>query len=76
VDETERARRLSLLYDPYHAAVDAMLKGAVRAAPPAAPPVLVVSVHSFTPLYEGSPRAVEVGVLFNETDTLAVPVRG
>jgi len=33
---------------------------------------LALSVHSFTPLYEGQRRVVEVGVLFDREEALAV----
>ncbi|MCB9662620.1 MAG: N-formylglutamate amidohydrolase [Alphaproteobacteria bacterium] len=60
LDAAERAQRIERFYTPYHAACDA----AVAQAPGAA----VLGLHSYTPLYEGAPRAVEVGVLF-EDDT-------
>ena len=59
----ERARRLERLWRPYHAAVDA----AVRASN--AP--LVLAIHTFTPLYEGEARQLEVGVLFDREEDLA-----
>jgi len=34
-------------------------------------PLYVFSVHSFTPLYEGQPRSLEVGTLVNYSDELA-----
>jgi len=34
-------------------------------------PLYIFSVHSFTPLYEGQPRSLEVGVLVNYSDDLA-----
>lgn len=60
--DAERERRLARYYRPYHAALDANL-GAHDAG-------VVFSVHSFTPLYEGSPRAMELGVLFDLEDEL------
>jgi predicted N-formylglutamate amidohydrolase len=66
LDEAEKARRLAGYHRPFHNAVDATLR-AVDA------PVLL-SVHSFTPLYQGEKRDVELGVLFNhdEADALAL----
>lgn len=60
-DREERVRRF---YEPYHAAVDAMLV-ACRAP-------LVFAVHSFTHEYEGQPRAMELGVLFDREDGLGL----
>ena len=52
----DRAARTSEIYDVFHAAVDAVLDGF------AAPPVLV-TVHSFTPVWHGAPRPTEIGLL-------------
>lgn len=60
----ERPRRMRGLYHPYHEALDALV---------AAHPVPVLAVHSFTPVYEGgAPREMEIGVLFDEDEDLAV----
>jgi len=67
VTAEESQRRLTLLYDPFHAAADAMLREY--------PSDLVFSVHSFTDLYEGQKRQVEIGILYNDDDAVAVPVR-
>jgi predicted N-formylglutamate amidohydrolase len=31
---------------------------------------MLFAVHSFTPMYEGQPRAMELGVLFNREPAL------
>lgn len=59
----ERARRTKAIYTPFVAAVDA----AIEAARPAA----LVTIHSFTPVYFGAPRAVEIGVLYDADARLA-----
>lgn len=64
----DRAGRVSRWHAPYHAAVDELC--ARRKA--AGGPVLVFSVHSFTPDYMGSLRSVEMGVLFDDHEDLAV----
>ncbi len=63
LSDGERERRLREYHRPYHAAVDRMLSEH--------PGRLVFSVHTFTPVYHGEPREVEVGVLFDEEDDLA-----
>lgn len=63
LDAEERERRLSQLYRPYHTAV-----AGVAAASKAE---WMLSVHSFTPLYEGQPRAMELGVLFDTEEDAA-----
>eukprot|EP01102_Stenamoeba_stenopodia_P014860 TRINITY_DN4997_c0_g1_i1.p1 TRINITY_DN4997_c0_g1~~TRINITY_DN4997_c0_g1_i1.p1 ORF type:complete len:320 (+),score=58.94 TRINITY_DN4997_c0_g1_i1:55-1014(+) len=68
IDANEREKRLERCYRPFHSAIDQVIE---RDAPNIN---VVLSLHSFTPLYEGKKRQVEVGVLFNEDDTLAKPV--
>ncbi len=63
VSDEERELRLSRYYRPFHAAVDDEI---ARVHSP-----VLLSVHTFTPLYEGSPRTVQVGVLFNREVELA-----
>jgi predicted N-formylglutamate amidohydrolase len=56
-------RRIDGYYEPYHRALGAMVE--------AFPGVHMLSLHSFTPEYEGQPRQVEVGVLFDEDEAWA-----
>jgi predicted N-formylglutamate amidohydrolase len=62
VDAASLERRLAL-WRAYHDALDRLFLESV--AP------LALSVHSFTPVYEGSVREVEVGVLFDREEELA-----
>lgn len=64
LDEAERERRIARFHRPYHAAVD---RAAVRW-----PGTLIFSVHTFTPVYEGQRRDVEVAVLFDHDDDLGI----
>jgi len=68
VDEAERELRLRRLYTPFHRAVDHVLD--------AEPFALVLSIHTFTPVYEGIRREMELGVIFDEDQGLAVEVAG
>lgn len=63
LDEDERKRRVERLYRPYHEAIDREL---ARTATP-----ILLAIHTFTPLYEGARRTVEVGVLFDSERELA-----
>ncbi len=63
LDALERERRLEA-WHAYHDAAHALLDGTV--AP------IALAVHSFTPTYEGTRRSVELGVLFDEEEALAV----
>lgn len=60
-DVDERRRRARRYFEPFHDAVD----GAIRARTALATPVHLCSIHSFTPLYLGRRRPMEVGVLFD-----------
>ena len=55
--EDERRRRLRDYYQPYHQRIDTCLEALPRA--------VILSVHTFTPVYEGHTRSCEIGVLFN-----------
>lgn len=62
-----REKRINGLYQPFHAAVSALLDR--RAA--AGLPTVVVTVHTFTPVYFGASRSVEIGILHDEDTRLA-----
>lgn len=57
LDGSDRERRIREFYEPYHAAIDAVLA--------ARPGVFLLSVHSFTPALHGRERRFDVGVLFD-----------
>ncbi len=56
----DRKHRIETYYTPYHAAVDETL--AYVSAP------TLLSIHTFTPNYEGQLRQVELGVLFDRDE--------
>lgn len=62
--DEERARRLSAYHRPFHEAVDAALAQSSAK--------VLLSIHTFTPLYEGNARTMEIGVLFDQEEALAV----
>ncbi len=68
----ERAERRRVVFDPYHARIEAELSR--RAA--TGQPTVVVAMHSFTPSYKGSERRWEAGVLYNRDSRLALRLRG
>ncbi|MFT5358916.1 MAG: putative N-formylglutamate amidohydrolase [Polyangiales bacterium] len=59
--DEEKDRRIRELYRPYHGAVDALMRGSGA--------TVAFSVHTFTPLYEGKTRDIEVGILFDEAES-------
>ena len=62
-----RLARAREIYRPFHDGVSAVLDR--RAA--GGQQSLVVSIHSFTPVYKGKPRSVELGILHGRDTTLS-----
>ncbi|MBO4168599.1 N-formylglutamate amidohydrolase [Cereibacter azotoformans] len=63
----ERAARTAAVYAPFHADLRAEI---VRRIAQGSAPVLV-TIHSFTPLWHGLPRRVEFGIIHDRDDRLA-----
>lgn len=61
IEEGEVQRRVATYYEPYHQAIDEMIRTRLNVNAN----FLVFSVHSFTPNYMGQQRDVEVGVLYD-----------
>jgi predicted N-formylglutamate amidohydrolase len=66
----EIASRIARYYEPYHWAIEHAIEAAVAAGKP---PV-IVSVHSFTQAWKGTPRPWSVGVLWDKDPRLALPL--
>jgi predicted N-formylglutamate amidohydrolase len=63
VHEQDRVARIEQYYAPYHRAIDEEVE---RVSPR-----LILSLHSFTPVYEGgAPREVQIGVLWDVDEAL------
>ncbi|WP_262028647.1 N-formylglutamate amidohydrolase [Microvirga sp. Mcv34] len=70
VDEAEVQRRIARFYDPYdHAIADAIHRAMAAGHPP-----VVVTVHSFTPIWRGWARPWHVGILWDADDRFARPL--
>ena len=69
-DDSEIARRLERYWRPYRDAVEA----AARAMLASGTPPAVVCVHSFTPVWRGTPRPWKIGLLYDADDRLARPL--
>lgn len=67
ISAAERARRTQAIYLPFHD--DLHVEIARRMALGLAP--VIVTIHSFTPVYFGKPRAVEFGIIHDADDRLA-----
>lgn len=61
VSPEERARRITTYFEPYHAAVDEEVQ---RRVLDSAGDVVLLSVHSFTPVWNHRVRPMDVGVLY------------
>ena len=66
-DAKEIASRVERFHAPYHAAIAREIAEA-RAVP------ILVSMHSFTPIWKGAKRPWGVGVLWDKDDRLAKPL--
>lgn len=64
LSDAQKQARVQGLYKPFHAAVADAL--AARGAG-----AVLVTIHSFTPVYFGQPRAVELGILHDQDSRLA-----
>lgn len=62
-----RAERVARFYEPWRLTLGAVLTA--RIANGEAP--ILVTLHTFTPVYRGVPRAVEIGILHDEDARLA-----
>jgi len=60
IDAAETARRLSEYHRPYHDAIDRALDRIIAAGDPP----LLISIHSFTPVWRGHARPWHCGVLW------------
>ena len=70
VDAAERARRIAAFHAPYHAAIAGLIDCSLAAGRPPA----LFSVHSFTPVWRGTPRRWHAGVLWDADPRLALPL--
>jgi predicted N-formylglutamate amidohydrolase len=70
VDGAERARRIRSCHAPYHAAIDSAIEQALAAG--RAP--MLVSIHSFTPVWRGRQRPWHAGILWDRDARLAAPM--
>lgn len=66
----DRLARVNAVYRPFHDSLRALIVQRLTNGPT---PVLV-TIHSFTPVYHGEPRAVEFGVIHDADPALALAV--
>lgn len=63
LSQTDRDARTHAIYDPFCAAVSKVLDAR-------GPDTIIVTMHSFTPIYHGKPRVVELGLLHDDDSRL------
>ena len=66
----DRAERIALAYEPFHAEIDAVVSERLAVGRE----TRLVSIHSFTPVYKRVARPWHIGVLHDEDRRLAVPL--
>ncbi len=67
LSEADRAARASEIFSPYHDRIGSLLDARTAAGRR----TVLVAMHSFTPVFKGEPRAIEVGVLYYRRTKLA-----
>ena len=67
LDEAAREYRRQTLFKPFHARLQTLIDERIAKGQA----VRVVGIHSFTPVYYGQPRSLEVGVLFGQAQDYA-----
>ena len=72
LSEAERRARAEQIYEPFSRALDQLLDARQQKGLRSA----IVTVHSFTPVYMGKPREVELGVLHDADSRLADALLG
>ncbi|MHC8371554.1 N-formylglutamate amidohydrolase [Pseudomonas sp. MDT1-85] len=67
LDEATRDYRRHCLFKPFHARLQTLIDARMAQGRP----VRLVGIHSFTPIYYGQPRLLEVGVLYGQAGEYA-----
>lgn len=71
LSDNERQFRLQNFYQPYHDAVASMIASVTEQS---GKPPLIVSIHSFTPTFQGRERPWHVGLLWDKDDRAKNPL--
>ncbi|WP_439527663.1 N-formylglutamate amidohydrolase [Pannonibacter sp.] len=59
ISDEDRKRRIDLVHVPFHATIDALVAERTQAGRRS----VIVSVHTYTPVYKGVPRPWEIGII-------------
>jgi predicted N-formylglutamate amidohydrolase len=69
ISAADAEQRRREIFAPYHAAIEKHLEARKNR------PTVLISLHSFTPVYAGIPRPWQAGVLYNRDSKLAHALR-
>ncbi len=64
LSQAERDARIALVYEPFRTCLEGVISKHQA-------PRVIVTIHSFTPVYHGEVRAVEVGIVHDQDSRLA-----
>ena len=68
LSSAEHEQRVQEVYKPFHAAYNTLVKERCQHDQP----VILISIHSFTPVWNGTVRTMDIGVLFDECEDLGI----
>lgn len=71
LSEAERHKRIEKFYKPYDAAISRLIEGVEKAGRQSP---LVISVHSFTPVWHGRARPWHIGLLWDSDERVLHPL--
>ncbi len=66
----ERKQRIALSWTPFHDAIEAVVEERLARRQP----TVLVSIHSFTPIYRGKSRPWEIGIIHDDDRRVADPL--
>ncbi len=69
LDAAERRRRIALVHEPFHAAIDSLIEQRSASGLES----WLVTVHSYTPVYRGVARPWQIGIIHDEDESIARP---
>lgn len=69
-DASDIAERIARYYAPYHDAI----AGQIAAARAKGIAPVILSMHSFTPVFQGQPRPWQIGILWDKDGRIALPM--
>ena len=68
LSQAERKRRFDMVHTPFHDTLDGLVDRQIAATVGL---VRLITIHSFTPIYHGKPRTIELGYLHDASPNLA-----